>query len=150
MSIIETTSFKLKKIETFESASPVITIEHSPSKKKITTMGAVLERQFIYEDNFLLFITEDIPFEESLHILLLNSELIVLDSIELSAPYSSGILKNISIQSPNIIQFTFFDNETYWVITLLEKPQVQLWGNKYPIKRKSPFLHKSWMLVSQK
>jgi len=150
MSIIETTFFKQLTAETFENASPRITIEHSQSNKKIVTTGAVLEEQFIYKDKYILFITEDIPFEEALHILLLNSDLTILDAIELSAPYASGILNNISIQAPNKIQFTFFDNQIYWILKLLEKPKIQLWGNKHLFKRFSPFLHKTWMLLDKK
>lgn len=91
-------------------------LRHSRTNKVIETVGAVLEAQFMDGDNHLLFISEGIPYEESLHILLISSDLIIKDFIELSAAYTPGMLRNIRIVQPNKIQFSFFNPEETWVL----------------------------------
>ena len=117
--------------------------------RTIEVAGAVLETQFSDGDRHLLFVTEDIPYEESLHILLVDSELLLIDSLVLSENYAPGILKNICAIQPNKIVFSFFDAKERWHLTVADKPFIQLWGNKRLIKRESPLLHKTWLTLEK-
>lgn len=116
MSIIESAIFQEICTEEPENKPPRIMLRHSRTNKVIETVGAVLEAQFMDGDNHLLFISEGIPYEESLHILLISSDLIIKDFIELSAAYTPGMLRNIRIVQPNKIQFSFFNPEETWVL----------------------------------
>lgn len=58
--------------------------------------GVVLEAQFAVGPGFLLLATEDVPFEEALHAVLLSPALSVLDEAELSAPYTPGVLRDLA------------------------------------------------------
>lgn len=145
MNIKESHDFSVVKTEQASGESPRITLIHSQQGKEFSSVGAVLEAQYTVGDKHLLFITEGTPYEEALHIVLLDSSLQVQDSLELSADYSSGMLRNLSVHQSDEIRFSFFDDEETWLVKVSQKPHRQLWGNRHPVKRKSPFLGKKWI-----
>ena len=116
-----------------------VVLQHSQTSNIIEVVGSVLEAEFMFGDFYLIFITEGIPFEEALYIYLINPNLIIKDTIEISAAYTPGIFRNFMTISPNKIKFSFFDSEDYWVIEILDKPRFFLWGSEYPVKRKCVF-----------
>lgn len=145
---IETSNlFHFVGVETPQDKPPQITLRFAPTGDVVKTTGAVLEAQFATGGRYVLFVTEDVPYEESLHILLIDSDLSVLDSVELSAHYTPGIFENVAIVEPDIIEFSFFDRAEKWRLKIVDTPRRQLWGNKHPVKRHSPFLHKQWLVL---
>lgn len=145
MKIIESTFFEVVNIEKPVNKSPKISIRFIPTEKIIETVGAVLEAQYSIDEKYILFITEGTPYEEALHILLVDSTLMVADYIELASAYTPGMFRNTSILQPNKIQFSFFDKEETWCLEVAIKPRTKLWANKYPVKRKFPLFHKTWL-----
>lgn len=145
---IETSDlFHIVGAETLQDTPPQITLGFAPTGDVIKTTGAVLEAEFAIGGMYVLFVSEDVPFEEALHILLIDSDLSVLDSAELSADYTPGIFENVAIIEPDMVEFSFFDRTERWRLKILETPRRQLWGSKYPVKRHSPFLHKQWLAL---
>ncbi len=145
---IETSDlFHVVGAEKPQDKPPEITLRFAPTGDVIKTTGALLEAQFATGARYVLFVSEDVPFEEALHILLVDSDLSVLDSIELSADYTPGIFGNVVIAGPDIIEFSFFDRDEKWRLKIVDTPRRQLWGNKHPVKKRSPFLHKQWLVL---
>ncbi|MEE9412696.1 MAG: hypothetical protein V3V22_06545 [Methylococcales bacterium] len=145
MTISKTDVFEVKAVHNLPEEIPSIDLLFMPLKKQITLTGAVLEAQYSVDENYLVFITENCPFEESLLISLIDATGKLLDTLELSAWYTPGILSNLRIQPPNKICFSFFDDSECWVLEILSKTITQFWANKFPVKRNHPFLHKTYI-----
>ena len=66
------------------------------------TFGNIIEQQFECAGRSLLLLTDDSPYEECLHILLLDENYGLLDSINIGAPYTPGILENVRPQQDRL------------------------------------------------
>jgi len=97
--------------------------------------GRSLEFQFQCGPDYLLLLTEDNPYEETLHVYLLGPDLKLLDRLDLENPYSSGILADVQAVSERRLEFSFFGNDR-WRLTVLPSPQY-CWpaGLFSPVKR---------------
>ncbi|MGN2248107.1 hypothetical protein ACFWZ3_15610 [Frateuria sp. GZRR35] len=107
--------------------------------------GKVIERQYRFGDRHLLLLTEGNPYEEALHVHYLDGELRLLDSIELSAPYTAGVLDHVAVVAANALAFSFFDSHERWRLEIADTPRWRLWGNAFPARRKRPLLCKAWL-----
>lgn len=148
MTLRESDLIRVEAVNQANDKPPRIFLRYA-SNYRLEVTGAILERQFTDGGRHILFVTEDIPFEETLHIYLVNSNLEPIDHLSLSAIYSPGILKNISITAPNEISFSFFDAQETWRLTVTEKPIILLWGNTRLIRRTGPLLHKTWLSLKK-
>jgi hypothetical protein len=126
-------------------AVPMMTLTQSATGRHIELAGAVLEAQFCVDGGFLVFLTEDTPYEEALHIHLLDGGLTLRDSLELSAPYAAAVLANLAITPADEITFSFFDKTDCWRLTVLAQPAWLLWGSRPPVRRARPLLRKTWL-----
>jgi hypothetical protein len=148
---------EIKKIKEFQvkdtiekpDTTPKILLENTRSKKQVEVLGKILEAQYIVGNNFLLLVTEGNPFEEALYIYYFNSSLQIIDSLELSAMYAEGMLRNLSVADSDSIQFSFFENDEQWILKILPIPKFIIRGNKYPVKRRSPIFHRSWLKLKK-
>ena len=73
--------------------------------------GLVLEAAFAVKAGFLLFVTDDVPFEEGLHLHLVSHDGKLLDTIFLGAVYATGSLRNLIRQAPDLFRFSFFEDQ---------------------------------------
>ncbi|MDR2852308.1 MAG: hypothetical protein LBV61_04535 [Burkholderiaceae bacterium] len=87
--------------------------------------GAILEAAVQWENRYLLFMTDDIPFEEILSIHLLDAQLNILDSALIGGPYSSGSFSSLELNEPNNVRFHFI-GDTTWCIELLPRPEFRM------------------------
>lgn len=149
MNIRETNEFKTLKIENTGNATPKIVIGNSKLNNSIQVLGGVLEAQYSADDSYLLFVTEGNPLEEALYIYFLDSKLRVKEILELSADYAEGIFSNPIIIEKDSIRFSFFGKEDNWILTVSENPRISFFGFKYPVKRRSSILHKSWLKLKK-
>ncbi len=78
-------------------------------------VGACLEACFKTQTGYLVFMTENCPFEETLDIHLLDEHLNVLDSASLFWPYNTGKFRLLKKMEPNIVTFKFFDSAEWMV-----------------------------------
>ena len=134
-------------VDTIEkpNETPKVLIENKKLKKQITVSGKVLEAQYRIGENFLVLTTEGSPFEEALYIYYLSNHLRLLDSLELSASYSEGILRNVSLSDSEEIMFSFFDKDERWLLKVYSHPKHAFFNTKYPVKRKMSAFHKNWL-----
>lgn len=65
--------------------------------------GAVLEAQFLLDDGrYLLLLSDDSPYEERIHVVLLDRDLSPLDTLEIGAPYTPGLLSGLEPQGDRL------------------------------------------------
>jgi hypothetical protein len=87
--------------------------------------GAVLEVAVQWEDSYLLFMTDDVPFEEMLGIHLLDNKLNLLDSALIGGPYSTGSFSSLELSEPDTVCFRFIGDRT-WTVELLSRPRFRM------------------------
>jgi hypothetical protein len=138
-------------IDTIEKPdeTPRVLLENINLKKQIEVSGKVLEAQYRIGENFLILVTEGNPFEEALYVYYFNASLQLMDSLELSAIYSEGMLRNVSLSGSGDIKFSFFDNDEQWILKVYSNPKYLFFNNKYPVKRKMSFFHKNCLSLKK-
>jgi len=104
---------------------PAVEIVHQGKSTGIQVSGAVLEAAVQISDQFILFLTDDVPYEEMLNIHLLNSGFNVLDSVIIGSIYSTGSFSDLQLIEPDELQFRFI-GETDWRLQLLPGPEFAL------------------------
>lgn len=87
--------------------------------------GIVLEACIQHGNQYLLFLTDDIPFEDSLHIHLLDEDLNRVDTATLGAPYSTGHFRNLTCEVSGEITFEFF-GDCVWEVSVLPEKRLRL------------------------
>jgi hypothetical protein len=87
--------------------------------------GISLDAQYQYESKYLLFISHNSPFADTLHIYLLNESFTKIDEWAISSLSESEwyMLRNMEITKTNQIQFSFFGDDS-WLLTVLKEPQM--------------------------
>lgn len=135
MAIHESNDFEILDTGISGEGVPTCNLLNKASGKNIVVTGCVLEKQLDTSVGHLLFLTENNPYEEALHIHLLSKDLILLDSVEIAANYRSGLFRNFKITQPNGLQFSFLDDAETWQFELLDRPQFNFLRLKYPAKR---------------
>ena len=126
MSIRRATELTIRRVTAgVESNVPEseVLIEGVPRGKFVS--GAVLEAALEADGRYLLFMTDDSPFEEMLSIHLLDGRLDVVDSALLGAPYSTGSFSNLDITGPRTVRFRFI-GDTTWSVEVLPRPALRL------------------------
>lgn len=149
MAIQETNTFQSVRITENLKETPTLLLEHSESKNKVELLGKVLEAQYRTGDDYLLLITEGSPFEEALYIYLLSNELQVKDALELSAMYTEGLIRNLTINDSDSLRFSFFERNEKWILTILDRPRYTFRKNKYPVKRKLSVFRRNWLALER-
>lgn len=87
--------------------------------------GPVLEAAVQWRDQHLLFITDDVPYEEALRIVLIDASLRTVDAAELGAAYSTGSFTDLALLPPDTVSFRFIGGTT-WTVQLLHQDQFRL------------------------
>jgi hypothetical protein len=82
--------------------------------------GSYLERCIKTGCKYLVFMTDDTPHEDMLHIHLLDENLDIIDSATIGSMYSTGFFRDYNIQEPNTLAF-YFIGETQWKVEILDK-----------------------------
>lgn len=108
--------FSLKKVDEIYAN---LFYENRKIKKVV---GQLIEEAFEINNNYLLFVTEGLPYEEGLHIYYFSNQFELLDWAELSAPYTAGILNDLKVKD-NTITFTFFHHKEFWQLDVLQNPK---------------------------
>ncbi len=118
--IYENVSLAVAKASSdYELATSLITIAGQTTQEPLE--GTVLEACVQHGNRYLLFLTDDIPFEDSLHIHLLDECLNRLDTITLGTPYATGHFRNLICEDSGKITFEFFGGCEWEVIVLTKK-----------------------------
>ena len=138
----EIDSFGLKRIEGKVPQSELLW-QGEPIGLKVD--GIFIEKQYRTEVWYLLFLTENLPYEEGLHIYLLNSERRLLDALELGGPYASAILKDVKPERETALTFSFFGGDQ-WRLEVRRVPQAGLNLTLFsPLKFKHRLFARRWL-----
>lgn len=96
--------------------------------------GALLEAQFELDDGSrLIWVTDDSPYDEGLHIYLLGPDDTASDSLQAGADFTAGILRFAQIGDSSV-DFEFFKNSVLYRLEIERSPRRRLWlpaGWKY-------------------
>lgn len=98
------------------------------------------------ESRFLLFLTDDTPFEEILHIALIHLKQGILEMISLGGIYTTGSFARLQVED-NAAHFHFI-GDTTWTVRIAAKPffRIPLIGDPRGVWR--PFAIKHFILIS--
>lgn len=106
-----------------------------------TVDGRILEAQFELEDGCaLLFLSDDSPYDEGLHVYLLSARGEILDCAEASAPFTPGLFRLEGV-GKDWVQFRFYPNEISYRLRLLSgswfrKPAPRGWRYKPAVAKR--------------
>lgn len=116
-------SFGMRAMSRPPAESPQSELLDDGRPTGISVPGVVLEAQYTCGEWHLLFTTEDVPFEEALHILLLDRQLHRLDDVELSHLYAAGALTGLETSGDEpAARFSFFGGDR-WELRVLSAPR---------------------------
>lgn len=79
--------------------------------------GAVFEAALKWNEYVLLFLTDDVPFEDTLNIYLLDANFNVVDSARMFFIYSTGVFSDLDLTQPDTVRFCFFGG-IVWTLKL--------------------------------
>lgn len=119
---------RVRPVEAADEAAPrcELVLDGRPTGHRVE--GAVLEAAVSCGDGrLLLFLTDDVPQEDALTVLLLGPDLALLDAATLGAMYATGRFEALQLREPDRIGFRFI-GEADWEIGLLRSPQLALPG----------------------
>ncbi len=123
MNVLNSGEFLTKQIsEASETEIPKCQIYINGTATDSILEGAILEAAIKYQDCYLVFTTNDCPYEDTLNIHYLDQDLSILDRASLSWPYGTGSFTLRNILQPNRVKFQFFTRDD-WEITLYPKAQ---------------------------
>ena len=97
---------------------PVSRLVVGGREARVAVPGAVLEAPYRAGDRLLLFLTDDVPHEEGLHVVLLGPDLAPLDRLFLGAGGTTGVFRDAHVLSASELRFSFFGRGP-WRLTLL-------------------------------
>ncbi len=149
MTIKSINEFQVKTIVELPDEEPRVLLENTKSNKQVKLLGKEFEAQYCIGDNFLILLTQGSILEERLYIHYLNNSLQLMDSLELAAIYTPGIVTNLAIINPDKIQFSFFEDEERWSLKILSTPRYILLGNRYPVQRRRSIFRKNWLSLKE-
>ena len=92
--------------------------------------GRVLEGQFECALNeYLVVLTDDRPFEETLRLSLIDDQIAIQDSLVIEAPYQSLVIDKIEANSQNAISIHTNENKKFEVI--VNPKRVSFWARTF-------------------
>lgn len=96
--------------------------------------GIVLEKCLRVYDYYLVFMTHDCPFEESLTVSLLDKNGRLLAKKDIFVPYSTDDFSDLQLYPPNIVTFDFLAT-SLWRLKIFHKPQkIFFWSVYWKIR----------------
>lgn len=127
----------LRVIETADDESPRSELIADTEATGVTLTGVVLEAALRWRDQYVLFLTDDIPSEDSLHIYLLSATFSLIDSANLGSMYSTGSFRELNFISPDTLSFRFFGG-TVWQLELLTqaRPRLPFFSEPHGVSRR--------------
>lgn len=84
--------------------------------------GAVWEACVGCDSYYLLFMTDDIPYEDALHIHLLAPDMRLIESAQIGAPYATGSFRSLQLDGSDAVSFEFMGSTT-WTVRVWDRPR---------------------------
>lgn len=130
-------------------AGPHALLRRHTDAASVTLPGAVLEAEFANDQGTLVLLTEDRPTEEALHLVWLGTQLQIWDHLELSAPYTPGLLRQLTVAGAQQLTFAFFAPDETWCLTVFDAPRLVWMPRRHPVQRHARFGSRSWLDLRQ-
>lgn len=108
-----------------EIQPPISQIVFQGTVMETHLQGAVLEACIQVNDRYLVFMTDDCPYEECLRIYLLGTDFSVLDDVSLGRIYTTGSFQLLDLIEPDTVAFQFYTDHPMSV-AVLAQPQLCL------------------------
>ena len=103
-------------------ADPPVSQLVNQDSQSVAVRGKSLEAQFATPTGqSLLILTDDCPFEETVRVILLSAELVIVDELEFASAYESLIVQTVNARSKDMIDVQC-DNQRRLQISLHEQP----------------------------
>lgn len=99
-------------------AQSEIVVGGKPTGRIVT--GEILEAAVQWKDRCLLFVTDNIAFEDSLRIYLFDVNWELVDAASLGGMYTTGAFSDLELVAPNTARFQFIGGIT-WELELLDR-----------------------------
>lgn len=105
----KTTQFSSKLLQSSENSQiPRLQLMRGGTPFGGPLDGALIEDQYQVDTNrFLLFITDDVPYEETLRVYLIADDAEVLDALEFGGYLANGSLEGLSVVDQRTVEFSF-------------------------------------------
>lgn len=87
--------------------------------------GAVLEAAVAHAGEYLLFLTDDVPFEDMLSIHLIDRRGRLLDTARIGGPYTTGSFSELTLHDPGVARFHFV-GDTEWTVEVFPEARLRL------------------------
>lgn len=87
--------------------------------------GAVLEAAVQSAHGYVVFLTEGVPYEDALHIHLLDGVLRLRDSATIGAAFVTGTFTDLTLVDPDLLRFRFAGDFT-WSVELFDASRWRL------------------------
>lgn len=111
---------------------------------ELELLGSTIEDCISVGDQTLIFLTEDCPFEEALHIALVSADGALLDHVEVSSPYATGSYKKLKDFDGEGMTFSFFDNVSTR-LSLSQKPILNAFNRERFVTRNAGLFQKGFL-----
>ena len=115
-------SFSLAQLPAVEGEAARANLMLDGRPTGVSVPGIVLEAQYRCGEGYLLLTTENVPYEEAVHVLLLGPQFSVLDHVELAHPFAPGILSDLRPTGEGQLRFSFFGGDL-WELTVRGTPR---------------------------
>ena len=125
MSLSVANTFTLRAIAACDDAAPTSELVQHGAPTGVLLAGVVLEAAVAWNESYVLFLTDDVPYEESLHIHLLSADFQLIDTASLSAMYATGSFSALTLMPPDRLSFRFF-GDMDWRVELLSRPKLRI------------------------
>lgn len=106
-----------------EGNQSIIVVDGRPTEACV--VGSVLEAAIRCDPGWLVFLTDDTPFEEMLRVGLVGPSGRLLDSATIGGPYATGTFEALRLEPPDVVHFRFIDDADWW-IRVLPRPRLAL------------------------
>ena len=87
--------------------------------------GAIREAGVGLDAGFLLITSDDVPFEEAVHLHLLDAAAQPIESATIGAPYTAGIFGDLVLEPPDQLHFAFIGPQR-WHVRILRSAHLHL------------------------
>lgn len=116
----------IKRLDTGDGEeSPRSELVVGGKRTGLVVKGAILELAVRVGRFYLLFLTNDIEYEDVLHIHLISESFSLEDSASIGYPYSTGTFALKGLEPPDTVCFDFIGG-TEWRVTVLDKPRLRI------------------------
>lgn len=124
MQVVTTLSLSQVREET-ETAQAYSDVLINGKSTGVIIPGKVLDAAIRVDGHrYLLFVTDDVIFEELLTVLFIDTSQGIIDKVTIGGAYTTGHFENLAV-SPHSVSFNFI-GDTKWTIKVFASPKIKL------------------------